>query len=89
MKFALFLLPLTLSAGTALAGGAPQHADHAHAQHAATAQPDAFSKFDLNKDGKLTKVELKTHPKLAHWSMADTNKDGALDRKEFAALEAM
>jgi len=50
-----------------------------HAQRAA----DRFAKMDKNKDGRLSKTEVKMPP--ARFQKLDTNKDGALTPAELAA----
>ena len=50
---------------------------------------DAFARYDVDRNGQLSRAELLKHPMGAHASMADANRDGALDKAEFAALEAM
>lgn len=56
---------------------------------AQTQKQDAFAQYDVNRDGVLTMAELARHPMGAHASMVDANRDGKLDKTEFAALEAM
>ena len=95
MSFAL--LALSRAAGPALAAAqdAPKsagHADHAHMDHAPARPPagsEAFTGFDANKDGELSKAELAKHPMAGHMSMVDANNDGSLDAAEFAAFEKM
>ncbi len=65
---------------------------HAHDGHESNSEPSAknsFEAYDLDKNGKLSKAELAKHSMAAHASMVDADKDGALDRKEFAQLEKM
>ena len=76
---------LIIAAGTALA----REPEHAHETHPATHQADAFDRYDLDRNSKLSKAELVKHPMGAHAQMVDANGDGALDKSEFAALEAM
>lgn len=91
MKTTFVLAALLLGAGPAVAA-AQEHAGHDQmtptTQQQAPAK-DSFDAYDLNKDGKLSKAELAKHPLAAHAAMVDANRDGALDRKEFAALQKM
>ena len=98
MKYvSLALLALSISAGPALAAGqaAPDtasHADQTHANHTPAKPADsskAFAGFELNKDGKLSAIELAKHPMVGHMSMVDADKDGSLDATEFSAFEKM
>lgn len=90
MKHIALLLSLSLPAASAFAVAAPQHADHAPAQHTADAkQADAFAKLDANKDGVLSKAELAHHPMVGHMAMVDADRNGVLNRDEFAKLEKM
>ena len=86
------LLSLTLAfalTGTVLAAPAP-HASHAHAGHAAPSAPrPTFDALDVDKDGRLDKAEMARHPLAAHMAMADADRNGTLDRREFATLSAM
>ena len=87
MKFPEWIMfaALVAAAGSALAR-APQAQDtRPDAQQAA----DAFDRYDRDRNGKLSKAELAQHPMGAHAQMADANGDGLLDKREFAALEAM
>lgn len=70
---------------------AQDHAGHG-AHTAGPAKPAAaketveqlFARFDANKDGFVEKSELPAkHPLLAHFGMADKNRDGKLDLREF------
>lgn len=88
------VMTLSLSAGAVLASPQQQshptdHSamGHAHTQHAP--KQDAFKALDTNQDGKLSTSELAKHPHAAHAAMVDADKDGKLDRKEFAALQKM
>jgi len=46
--------------------------------------------LDADKDGLVTQAELpEGHPLRSHFSMADKNRDGKLDRGEFDALVKM
>jgi Ca2+-binding EF-hand superfamily protein len=49
--------------------------------------PDkAFDKLDTNKDGFVTKDEVKGHPMLEkHFDEVDTNKDGKISKEELEA----
>ena len=57
---------------------------------------EQFNKLDDNKDNTLTQAELRAHPALIQYTnfysrgsffMADINKDGQIDYKEFVAYE--
>ncbi len=51
---------------------------------------DDFDALDADKDGYLVKTDLPAkHPLVEHFAMADANRDGRLDRSEFAALVGM
>jgi hypothetical protein len=53
---------------------------------AATAVQGAFKRMDANKDGKLTKDEVKRNPTVsAKFDSWDQDKDGALSAEEFNA----
>jgi len=54
-------------------------------------RPDAtFQGLDQNKDGKLTAVEVKDNVELSRqWTEIDKDDNGAIDRAEFSAFEAM
>ena len=94
---ASLLLLTTFATGTAFAAEPPKTStkpaasttDHGKMSHAGHTTPDAFTTFDTNKDGVLSKAELSKHPMAAHASMVDANKDGVLNRTEFAALQSM
>ena len=77
---------LIVAAGTALAREPESARD---TKPAATQSADAFARYDSDRNGKLSKSELEKHPMGAHAQMADADGDGALDKSEFAALEAM
>lgn len=87
MKFPEWIMftALVLATGTALARG-PQDAENAQLE---PQRVEAFDRYDTDGNGKLTQAELAKHPMGAHASMADANRDGTLDKAEFAALEAM
>lgn len=61
------------------------HADHGKPKDAA----GEFSGLDANKDGKLSKAELRKHKLAPHFGMLDVNKNGTLSPTEFAAGKAM
>jgi len=78
-------------ASTALAAGAqtaatPTTQPAPGAAMDRTAVDSAFTKADVNKDGKITKDEVAKLPALAaKFSELDKDKDGALSMEEFAA----
>ena len=49
------------------------------------AQGPDFDALDKNADGRLTRDELKGTPYADKFEEIDTNKDGKIDKKEFAA----
>lgn len=78
--------------------GGAAHTGHDHggsqardAQASGARTPDSdFARLDANKDGFVARSELPAkHGLLPHFAMADTDKDGKLDKKEFAAGMAM
>lgn len=85
----------------ASAAGAQNATSNPHAGHGANqAAPSAanqpasadaeFVKLDKDKDGSVARAELPAkHALVPHFDMADQNKDGKLDKKEFAAGMAM
>lgn len=77
---------LIVAAGTALAREPETARD---SKPVAAQSTDAFARYDADRNGKLSKAELEKHPMGAHAQMADANGDGALDKSEFTALEAM
>jgi hypothetical protein len=81
----IMLSALIVAAGSALA----REPEHPRQTQSATQQAGAFERYDLDRNGKLSKSERMKHPMGAHAQMADANGDGVLDRSEFAALEAM
>ncbi|WP_394002598.1 hypothetical protein ACF3M1_16795 [Luteimonas sp. WGS1318] len=55
-----------------------------------TLSVDDFDALDTDKDGYVVRTELPAkHPLLEHFAMADSNRDGRLDRREFASLVGM
>lgn len=94
--FSFLLVAAVLASGGAWADGPPQtgtatdHGQHkAHNPPTAPAKPDAFATYDANGDGYLSKAELAKHPMAAHAGMVDKDKNGRLDRAEFAMLQKM
>lgn len=73
-----------------------QHHGHAHSADKKATEThakltlDDFDKLDADKDGHVSLDELpQGHPMRDHFSMSDRNRDGKLDRREFAALVRM
>jgi len=63
---------------------------HAHASSRRCRACPPSPLLDADKDGLVTQAELpKGHPVRFHFSMADKNRDGKLDRGEFDALVKM
>jgi Ca2+-binding EF-hand superfamily protein len=48
-------------------------------------QARMFEVLDQDRDGFVSKLEAKNH--IDHYSKADSNNDGRLDRGEFAVIE--
>lgn len=78
------------------------HADHkagagsragtapAPAPAAAPLEARDFDRLDTDQDGRIGLAEFpRAHPLHGHFSMADGNRDGALDRREFDVLLRM
>ena len=90
--FAIVLALIATGNGIAASATAPHstHSGHGGASHSAPAAPrPAFDALDANRDGRLDKAELNRHPLAAHVVMADADRNGTLDRREFATLSAM
>lgn len=93
IRFVLALACLLVAFSPAFA----QHHGHQHAtpDKKATEAParlvvDDFDRLDADKDGHVSLAELpQGHPLRDHFSMADRNRDGKLDRREFSALVRM
>lgn len=98
MKFAMYTLLVTgLAAVFSANAQAHNHAGHGAAQ-ATTPRPAAaavenasanakfkaeFTKYDRNKDNKLTRREMVKHPMLGHFKMMDVNGDGYISFAEY------
>ena len=55
-----------------------------------TLSVDDFDSLDSDKDGFVVKTDLPANHHLSeHFDMADANRDGRLDRSEFASLVGM
>lgn len=94
---------LTLMLSLLLSATAPafaqSHGNHAaHGNTPASKALDAstqlteehFDTLDKDKDGFVSKSELpEGHPLADHFSMADRNRDGKLDSREFKVLIRM
>lgn len=99
IRLSLPLIALLATAPSALAQHHGSHAGHAApkpapAEKAVDAStrlaPEHFGRLDTDGDGHVSLSELpEGHPLRDHFSMADRNRDGRLDRREFAALIRM
>ena len=103
INYSIFALSLVFAMGQALAAdpvktdkpAAAQPMDHSkmdmsHGQmDHSKMQSDAFTTLDINKDGKVSKVEMARDPKAAHFSMLDTDKNGSLSQAEYARINGM
>lgn len=55
------------------------------AASAASGKTLFFSRFDVDRDNRISAEEAATHARLSHkFQIADLNRDGSLDRAEFA-----
>ena len=77
---------LIIAAGDCVAGTPSQTSATTPAEQT---RADDFARYDTDGNGLLSKQELAKHPMGAHASMVDANRDGLLDRREFAELERM
>lgn len=69
-----------LLAGLILASGLAMAGDKSKAPE--------FSELDTNRDGAVSKKELRAHQDLvAHFQDADVDRDGLLTRSEFSMLK--
>ncbi|MFT4257940.1 MAG: hypothetical protein QM599_13450 [Pseudoxanthomonas sp.] len=88
MKNHALLLASTLLAFT-FASNAQDHAAHAAQTPKKLTEAD-FERLDADKDGLLGRPEIPAdHPLLEHFSMADKNRDGKLDKREFKLVLSM
>jgi hypothetical protein len=80
MKAFVIASSVLLASGIAMAKGSDKKASHAG--HSAP----AMETLDADKDGKLSKDEVKADTALSgHFDTLDTNKDGFLDKDEVKA----
>ncbi|HEY8251033.1 MAG TPA: EF-hand domain-containing protein [Burkholderiales bacterium] len=75
---AAFALPLTVQAGG-------DKASQGASSSAATGAEKMFQSLDKNKDGSLSRDEVKGSPHDKDFATLDKNKDGKLTRQEHAA----
>lgn len=95
MKTTLFLAAAALISGLALADDKNSAARGSSVEKSRTAggisadMMKEFESLDANKDGFLTRDELKSKPQLvAVFAKADKNRDGKLDPAEYQVLNA-
>ena len=95
MKYVSLFLISALVSGAAWAGPQQSTAVTDHSMHVTFVLPvaptkqDTFAAYDTDKDGFVSKAEAAKHPKVAMFGMSDANRDGRLDRAEFAMMESM
>jgi len=87
MKFPewIMLVALIAATGDCLA----REAEHAHPTPPPSQSADAFTRYDVDRNGTLSMAELRAHPMAAHAPMVDADRNGVLDKLEFAELERM
>lgn len=62
----------------------PGGGEHRQGQRGGRDRGEMFTRMDVNKDGKLTKDELRG-PMVDRFDMIDTNKDGSISLEELKA----
>lgn len=83
-------LALAAVAGVAIAADAPARMNHGRMAEtttraeAQTRAEEMFTRFDVNKDGKIDEADRAAH-RAQMFDKIDTNKDGNISRDEFAA----
>ncbi len=75
-----------VSQNMALGGGGGLGRGFGRGGFPGAAGPD-FDALDKDADGRLTRDELKGTPWAEHFDEIDTNKDGKIDKKEWAAYQ--
>jgi hypothetical protein len=87
MKFPEWIMFVALIAATGdCLASEPKHT---HPASPPSQSADAFTRYDVDRNGMLSMAELREYPMGAHASMVDADRNGVLDKVEFAELERM
>ena len=87
MKFPEWIMFVALIAATGdCLASEPQHTRPASPP---SQSADAFTRYDVDRNGLLSMAELREYPMNAHASTVDADRNGVLDKVEYAELERM